>query len=45
MAYRIRQLLGNPGLANYRPTAYLEQWLPTLLALKSGTDAPVVALG
>jgi trehalose synthase len=58
MAYRIRQLLGNPGLArqlgengkrfvteNYMPTAYLKQWLLTLLALKSGTDAAVVALG
>jgi trehalose synthase len=58
MAYRIRQLIGNPGLArqlgenarrfvteNYMPTAYLKQWLLALLALKSGTDAPVVALG
>jgi trehalose synthase len=58
MAYRIRQLLGNPVLArqlgenakrfvieNYMPTAYLKQWLLTLLALKSGADAPVVALG
>jgi trehalose synthase len=58
MAYRIRQLLGNAGLArqlgqnakrfvieNYMPTAYLKQWLMTLLALKSGTDAAVVALG
>jgi trehalose synthase len=58
MAYRIRQLLGNPGLArqlgenakrfvieNYMPTVYLKQWLLTLLALKAGGDAPVVALG
>jgi trehalose synthase len=58
MAYRIRQLLGNPGLArqlgenakrfvieNYMPTVYLRQWLLALLALRSGTDAPVVALG
>jgi trehalose synthase len=58
MAYRIRQLLGNPGLArqigenakrfvteNYMPTVYLKQWLMTLLALKSGTDAAVVAFG
>ena len=56
MAYRIRQLLGNPDLArhlgenakrfvteNYMPTAYLRQWLLTLLALKFGTDQ-VVAL-
>jgi trehalose synthase len=57
MAYRIRQLLGNPGLArqlgenarrfvieNYMPTVYLRGWLMALLALQSGTDAPVVAL-
>jgi trehalose synthase len=57
MAYRIRQLLGNPGLArqlgenakrfvieNYMPTVYLKQWLLTLLALKAGGDAAVVAL-
>jgi trehalose synthase len=57
MAYRVRQLLGNPGLArqlgesakrfvteNYMPTVYLKQWLMTLLALKSGTDAAVVLL-
>lgn len=58
MAYRVRQLLGNPGVArqlgenakrfvtdNYMPTIYLKHWLLTLLALKSGVDAPVVALG
>jgi trehalose synthase len=58
MAYRVRQLLGNPALArqlgenakrfvteNYMPTVYLKHWLMALLALKSGTDAPVVALG
>jgi trehalose synthase len=58
MAYRTRQLLGNPGLArqlgenarrfvteNYMPTVYLKGWLMALLALKSGTDAEVVALG
>jgi trehalose synthase len=58
LAYRIRQLLGNPGLARqlgesakqfvietYMPTAYLRQWLLALLALRYGTEAPVVALG
>jgi trehalose synthase len=57
MAYRIRQLLGNPGLArqigenakrfvteNYMPTAYLKQWLMTLLALKHGPQAAVLEL-
>jgi trehalose synthase len=58
MAYRVRQLIGDPGLArklgenakrfvteNYMPTVYLKQWLLALLALRSGTDAAVVALG
>ena len=58
MAYRIRQLLGNPELARqlgesakqfvietYMPTVYLRQWLLALLAMRYGTEAPVVALG
>jgi trehalose synthase len=57
MAYRLRQLLGNPELGrqlgenakrfvteNYMPTVYLKRWLLSLLALKHGTDSPVVAL-
>jgi trehalose synthase len=57
LAYRIRQLLGNPELARqlgqsakqfvietYMPTAYLRQWLLALLAVRYGTEAPVVAL-
>ena len=58
MAYRIRQLLGNPELARqlgesakqfvietHMPTVYLRQWLLALLAIRYGTEAPVVALG
>ena len=29
----------------YMPTAYLRQWLLALLAIRYGTEAPVVALG
>lgn len=31
-------------IENYMPTTYLKRWLLSLLALKLGTDAPVVAL-
>jgi len=32
-------------IETYMPTAYLRQWLLALLALRYGTEAPVVALG
>jgi hypothetical protein len=31
-------------IETYMPTAYLRQWLLALLAVRYGTEAPVVAL-